>query len=132
MRVKRKAFRLVAAFALLPVLASATTFQVTGTDAAPWKRIFGSIGITPASRDAARIEVFSGAAHVDAAALAENHILVIEGAGVAAQELGITAKSERLRAADLRYTCTEDADHLGTGSERFEGRSAKWISSFRN
>ena len=86
--------RFVAAFALLPMVAGATTFRVTGTDVTSWNKIFGSLGIRQAAGEPAQIEVLSGDAHIDAAALAESHIVVLEGTGTAAQKLGITAKSD--------------------------------------
>jgi hypothetical protein len=94
--------RLIAAFVLVPMVAGATTFRVTGTDAKPWNKIFGSLGIRQAAGEPAQIEVLSGDAHIDPAALAENHIVVLEGTGTAAQKVGITAKSDSV---SVRQIC---------------------------
>lgn len=101
-------FRSITAFALATGLAGATTFQVNGTDPGPWRKIFGSLGITPAG-DGAQIAVVWGDAKVDAAAMAENRMVIVEGTGAAAQKLGITAKADSV---SVRQICDVHAPKM--------------------
>ncbi len=89
-------FARIAAFALLPVIGSATTFQVAGADAAPWKKILGSLGLKQGASESAEIVVVGRDSQVDVATLAANRIVILEGTGTAAEKLGITAKTENL------------------------------------
>ena len=70
--------------------ASTFQFRAIGTDAAPWAKAFEAIGMTQATSttDAAVIVVGAGD-HTDILQLAANHLVVLEGAGAAAQSFGI-------------------------------------------
>jgi hypothetical protein len=81
-----------ATLALISMLANASTFKVSDEDAAPWRQIFGSVGITEGPN--AEIVVAGPDAKVDIAALATSHIVVLEGTGAAAAKLGISPKPE--------------------------------------
>ena len=94
--------QIFAALALLPLAARATTFNATGTDAAPWKKIFGALDITEGLNGTTRIVVIGRSARVDAARLAEDHIVILEGTGPAALNLGITTKPDQL---SVRQIC---------------------------
>ena len=78
----------------LPLAAGVPSFKVIGTDAAVWTKIFDSIGIAPAQSADAAIVVAGAGAPADAARLAENHFLVVEGDCAAARELGIVPKTD--------------------------------------
>ena len=109
MRMAGKSFCLVAALAVIPVLGGATTFQVTGTDAGPWREIFGALGITEGLNGTTNVVVIGRDAQVDAAALAENRIVVLEGTGGTAQRLGIVAKTESVA---VRQICDMHAPKM--------------------
>ncbi len=98
----------IAACALLPALAGATTFQTKDADPGPWSKIFGSIGITQATSNAG-IVVVGRNAQVDAGQLAQDRIVVLEGSGAAAQKIGITAKNETV---PVRQICDTHAPKM--------------------
>ncbi len=100
---------LVAGVALLPVVASATSFQVIGTDAAPWTKILGSLGITQAASETAGIVVLGRDAQADVTTLAANHIVIVEGTGSTAQKLGIAVKSDSVM---VRQICDTHAPKM--------------------
>ena len=65
-------------------------FQVIGTDAAPWAKVFTSIGFTPATdNNSAQVIVAGPSSNVDVARLATDHIVILEGDSPAARQLGI-------------------------------------------
>lgn len=108
--MRRIKFTVLAAFGMIPAMAAgATTFQVTGADAAPWSKIFGALGITQATGSGAGIVVVGREAQADAGALAEDHIVVLEGTGAAAQRIGIHAKSDRVA---VRQICDTHAPKM--------------------
>ena len=78
--------------ALLTQLARAATFQVTSTAPAPWEKIFSSIGVEETLSAAPSIIVAGPSARIDAA-VAEQHILILEGVGPAASDLGFVERS---------------------------------------
>jgi hypothetical protein len=78
----------------LPLAADVPSFKVIGADAAPWNKIFDSIGIAPAQSENAAIIVAGAGATADAARLAENHFLIVEGDCAAARQLGIVPKAD--------------------------------------
>ncbi|HEY7306285.1 MAG TPA: hypothetical protein VH601_19325 [Bryobacteraceae bacterium] len=80
----------------------ATTFRTDATDDRPWKKIFGSIGIDESSNLQADILVAGAESKIDLAAIAETHIVVVEGTGPAAQRLGIGTKPKTV---SVRQIC---------------------------
>ena len=65
-------------------------FQVIGTDAAPWTKVFTSIGFTPATdNNSAQVIVAGPSSNVDVARLATDHIVILEGDSAAARQVGI-------------------------------------------
>src|SRR5579875_914969 len=102
-------FPLTTVLALVPVLAGATTFQVSGTEAAPWNKIFASVGIQPASNDGAEIVVAGPKAAIDASALADRHIVVVLGMNSAARQLGFTQKADTVT---VRQICDTHAPNM--------------------
>ncbi len=89
-----KNLHLIAMAAFFPALCAATTFHVSGTDSTAWAKIFGSVGILEAGNTEPGIVVAGSNQQIDAAALAENRILIVEGTGLAAQSLGIVPRSD--------------------------------------
>ncbi|MBV9764001.1 MAG: hypothetical protein JOZ48_04070 [Acidobacteriaceae bacterium] len=89
-----KRFLLLLAFFFFPAFSWAITFQANGTDAAPWAKILGSVGITQTKGGGAGIVVAGPGAQIDAATVSENQILILEGAGGTAQGLGFSFKSD--------------------------------------
>jgi len=86
---------LAAVLAGVPVIAGvANTFQVNGTDPAPWRKIFGSVGIAEDEKGPATFVVLGPDAHADAAALSQDHIVVLEGTGAVAKSLGFVPKQD--------------------------------------
>lgn len=90
---------LAIALLLAPGVMRAQTFEVRGGDAKAWTIILGSVGITQAPTDRADIIVAGSSAPAGAAALARNHIVILNG--VIAPDLGITAKSETVRVRQI-------------------------------
>jgi hypothetical protein len=84
------------------VVLRGATFQVNGADAQPWLKILGAVGITRGEATDAAI-VIGGPA-----AMAENHLLVLEGMSPAARSFGITAKTETVRVRQIRDTHAPD------------------------
>ncbi len=110
-----KSALLALATCLLPHFLTAATFQTHNADAKPWAAILGSVGIVQDSQRDPEIIVAGQDAPKEVVALAQNKILIVEGAGPAAAELGIIAKPEAaLRPPDRRRSCSRHADHLGT------------------
>src|SRR5947209_17903642 len=86
----------------LQLLATTPTYRVSGTDAKPWARIFGSVGMV-SSGDADPAVVVAGTGQqVDIPKLAENHIVVLEGNSAGAQSLGFAARNELV---EVRRIC---------------------------
>jgi hypothetical protein len=92
---------------LFPALAGAATFDVKGTDAAPWSKIFGAVGIDQAPGES-DIVAAGPDAQVDSK-LAENHILILEGTGTAAASFGFAQKSD---AVLVRHICDVHAPKM--------------------
>jgi hypothetical protein len=101
-------YRLFSYLALLPALATATSFQVTGTNAAPWHKIFGSVGIQPSSNNSSDIRI-TGAAATAGAPLANARILILEGMSPAARKLGF---SEKTTTVSVRQICDTHAPNM--------------------
>ncbi len=77
-------------------MAQASTFQVRETDAKPWIAILGSVGITQETGASPAIIVAGQNAKADAAKLADDHILILEGTGAAAAQLGFVSQNEKI------------------------------------
>ncbi|MBV9405757.1 MAG: hypothetical protein JO211_10465, partial [Acidobacteriaceae bacterium] len=103
-------FRWMIALAFLP-MASATMFNVTGTDAGAWRKIFGSLDMSEGLNGTTRIVVLGSEARVDAARLSQDHILVVEGTGQAALSLGIVPKPSQI---SIRQICDTHAPGMQT------------------
>jgi hypothetical protein len=100
--------RLLLLTGFLAFAVEGATFQVNRADARPWLKILGSVGISHADTNDAAIVIAGPAAQADVAALAENHLLVLEGASAAAHSLGITAKTETVAVRQIRDTHAPD------------------------
>ncbi len=83
----------LAFLAVLPAVAQANTFQVTGTDPAPWNKILHSIGMTHDQQSGASLSVLGPDAHVDVPTLAQDHLVIVEGTGTTAKQIGITTNT---------------------------------------
>lgn len=92
---------LICAMALMPEIAGAETFQAKGTEAAPWVKIFGAIGIAKTEKGDAGILVVGPNDPIDMAAV-QTRIVIVEGTGAAAQSLGFSFKSD---SAPVRQIC---------------------------
>ncbi|MBV9760575.1 MAG: hypothetical protein JO340_08425 [Acidobacteriaceae bacterium] len=93
--------------AAVPALAGAATFQVTGTDAAPWNKIFASVGME-SSTTAPDILVAGPQASAELTA-GPNQILVLEGMGPLARRLGFTQKQTSV---SVRQICDAHAPNM--------------------
>jgi hypothetical protein len=95
-------FRLISFLAALPAIAGATTFQVSGTNPAPWNKIFASVGIQPSVTNSSEIAVAGPNAAIDAAALADRQIVILEGMSSVARQFGFAEKPARVT---VRQVC---------------------------
>jgi hypothetical protein len=84
--------------------ATATTFQVKGADARPWTKILGSVGIGAAETGEPAIVVAGPGAPADVAAVAQSHLLILEGASEAARSFGIVAKAQTVSVRQISDT----------------------------
>jgi len=100
--------QLILAVLLSSAVVRGAAFQVNQADPQPWLKILGAVGISPAESNDADIVIAGPAAPASIAALAENHLLVLEGVSPAARSLGITAKTETLRVRQIRDTHAPD------------------------
>src|SRR5690349_19222038 len=82
---------LLAILVALPIAAAVPSFKVIGAEQTPWSKIFDSIGIVQS--DQATIVVAGSGAPADAARLAEDHFLIVEGDCAAARQLGIISQT---------------------------------------
>jgi hypothetical protein len=96
--------RLIVFIAALPALAGAATFQVTGTNAAPWTKILGSVGMQPSNNSPDILVAGAGAAV--GAIPANAQILILEGLSPAARKLGFTEKGATV---SVRQICDTHA-----------------------
>jgi hypothetical protein len=96
--------------ALLTPLSGATTFHVTATAPTPWQKIFGSLGIEETLSTSPSILVAGAAAQIDSAT-AEQHILILEGVGPVARDLGFTEKPDAAPIA-VRQICDTHAPQM--------------------
>ena len=79
---------------LLPPILKGATFQTNHADAKPWTAILGSVGITHDGERDPDIIVAGQDAPKEVVALAQNKILIVEGTGPVAAQLGVVVKSE--------------------------------------
>src|ERR1700761_5889324 len=68
--------------------AQVSTFRTISADAAPWTQILGSVGIVASASSEAPLVIAGQNAPADAAPLATNHILILEGFSPLAHSLG--------------------------------------------
>jgi len=99
--------RLLAAFAIVPLISQATAFRAVSADDRPWRSIFGALGI--AENPTADIVVVGEDAQQDVAQLAQDHFVVLEGTGAAASKIGLVAKQDRVA---IRQICDTHAPKL--------------------
>lgn len=93
--------RLLLCAIFVPAFAVANTYSISGPDPAPWTKLLGAVGFTK-SADAPTLEIVSGSSNRDLAALAQNHIVIVEGFGAAAEKLGIAPKTDTV---SVRQIC---------------------------
>src|SRR5882724_7663732 len=77
-----------------PAAADAATFRVSGTDAKPWAKILGAVGIGNTAGAEAAIVVAGSDAPAEVAKLADNRLLILEGMSAAVRSLGIAEKAK--------------------------------------
>jgi hypothetical protein len=85
--------------AVPPCPAAGLHFSTVGSDPAPWSKLFGALGIDQAKNaagDTASIVVVGPDEQVDVTALSVDHLVVVEGSGVAGQGLGIKPSATKL------------------------------------
>ena len=101
---------LLVALGVVPFLtAQAATFGVKGVDPAPWKKILGSVGMGEARQPEAEVMVVGGNSQADIAALAERHLVIVEGVGVATERLGFKANAESVA---VRQICDSHGSEM--------------------
>lgn len=101
--------RLILVIAALPSIAGATTFQVSGTNPAPWSKIFASVGIQPSVSNSAQIVVAGSKAGIAVTALGDRQIVVLEGVSPLARQLGFTEKTATVT---VRQICDTHAPKM--------------------
>jgi hypothetical protein len=101
--------RLLCLLVALSAMAPASTFRVSGTDAKPWAKIFGSVGIANAAANDPEILVAGPSSDVDAELATESHILILEGMNSAAAFLGFSAKPSSVA---IRQICDTHAPKM--------------------
>lgn len=103
----RQLIQLALASVLVVSPLGATTFQVKGADEQPWSKILGAVGIrAAASGNDADIVVVGQGTRADITALAEKHLVILEGSSPGAQGFGIVEKSETVA---VRQICDTHA-----------------------
>jgi len=93
----------------VPLRALSPSFHVMGTDAAPWSKVFTSVGLAAGSDTTAQIIVVGPSSNIDIARLATDHILIVEGDSAAARQIGITPKAD---AFAIRHIVDEHAPNM--------------------
>ncbi len=104
----KRAARIIAylAFATFSASAAVTSFTVDGAEAAPWMKILGSVGIVEGGKMASSITITSQA---DAATLADDQIVIVQGNTPAAKALGFSPKAESVA---VRQICDVHAPKM--------------------
>jgi hypothetical protein len=102
---------------MCPAATLAATFQLQGAAVPAWSKILGSVGIQADAKGEAAIVVAGPNASVETAAMAENHILILQGMSAAAQNLGINSKPEKV---SVRQICDTHAPKMQIIWERPE------------
>lgn len=100
---------LLIAFVVSPAFSGAATFLTNATDSAPWAKILGSVGITEMKDGQPQILIAGPDAQIDAVAVSETAILILEGTGAAARSLGFTSKPDPV---SVRQICDEHAPKM--------------------
>ena len=101
------ALRLVACFVLVTLSGNAAvTFTADSADTGAWVKIFGSVGIAEGGKMSSSITVTS---QPDAAQLADEQIVIVEGNTPAAKALGFSAKSQTMA---VRQICDIHAPRM--------------------
>ncbi len=99
--MKRSASVLVLA-AGLAAACQASTFRTDAADDHSWQKILGAIGIGENQGGEADILIAGPESKIDLHAAAADHIVIVEGAGPAAQRVGISPKPEMV---SVRQIC---------------------------
>src|SRR5581483_7102790 len=81
---------------LLPGVAGANTFVVSGPAPAPWQKLLGAVGLTPVNGGTPTVEVVSGSSARDIGDLARQHVVIVEGFGAAIEKLGVSVKTDSI------------------------------------
>ncbi|MBV8811509.1 MAG: hypothetical protein JO033_22815 [Acidobacteriaceae bacterium] len=98
-----KRFLVIAAALLLSRnFCPAATFRVIGADARPWSKILGSVGISHEDNPESKIVVAGGDSTAPLASLAENQIVIVEGLGHAARDLGFKLQEGTVSVRQIR------------------------------
>ncbi|MBV9303546.1 MAG: hypothetical protein JOY62_02550 [Acidobacteriaceae bacterium] len=95
--------------AVAPAFAVPPTYRIIGTDPGAWAKIFASIGLTQAGEADAGVIVLGSNAGVDAARLAENHIVILQGANRLTRSLGLVDKEDTVQ---VRRICDVHAPKM--------------------
>ena len=104
----KQLLKLVALLAM-PLGCGAMTFSVSGTDASPWKKILGSIGLEQSIPGDADIIIAGKRATANVAELAESHFVILEGTGETAASVGI---KEQAQIVSVRQICDRRASDV--------------------
>jgi hypothetical protein len=80
--------------AAAPPATSSPSFQVIGTDPAPWSKVFTSVGLIPAADNSAQVIVAGSSSNIDVTRLSTDHIVILEGDSLLARQVGIAPKAD--------------------------------------
>lgn len=100
--MKQQLVHLAILLAAMSPICRATAFRVDAADDRPWQKILGSVGITESSSERAEILIAGAESKADLSTAAESHIVIVEGAGPAAERLGILKKAQTV---SVRQIC---------------------------
>ncbi len=95
---------------LRPVLASSSSFAVTGTATEPWRRVLSCVGLTSTPQQGSTISpdtevlVAGPESTLDVAAYSETHFVILEGYSKTATALGLTAESRTVSVRQVADT----------------------------
>ena len=99
--MKQQLVHLAILLAAMSPICRATAFRVDAADDRPWQKILGSVGITESSSERAEILTAGAESKADLSTAAESHIVIVEGAGPAAERLGILKKAQTVSARQI-------------------------------
>jgi hypothetical protein len=94
---------------MCPAATLAATFQLQGTAVPAWSKILGSVGMQADGNGEAAIVVAGPDSTIGSAALAENHILILQGMSAAVRSMGINPKPEKV---SVRQICDTHAPKM--------------------